>query len=439
MGDVPFRKVYLHGMVCDENGDKMSKVKGNVIDPLDLVRGASLETIVEHAKDRGLSHEEGLKRFKRSYPAVSEMAAGFPAFGADAVRFYLAGNPPQSKRIHLQLRQVERARNFANKIWNATRFALSYLEPLRALNTPAGVGLDAKSLSLADRWIVSRLSVAVDEVNRGLDDFRLDEATAAARRFFWDELCDWYLELCKTVFGSADEAAKESARRTLGRCLETAFRLLHPFIPFVTEEVWQRLPPGVKAVGPGGVCPQHLAVAPFPAPGALPRDEPAERDMAVVQGVVIAVRNIRGELGIKPKDAVMVRLRTDDPKLRQVLADWADGIRFLTIARDVVGETAGSARPKGVGYANVQGVEVLVPLAELIDPEAEAARLGREIGKALRDVEKLEMKLANQQFLTRAPAETVARSRAERDEAQRRVDKLRAALATIEDARSVIG
>jgi valyl-tRNA synthetase len=433
MKDVPFRKVLLHGMVCDENGEKMSKVKGNVIDPLDLVHGAPLETLVEHASPKGVSYEDALKKFKRCYPAVSEMGEGFPAFGADAVRFYLATNPPQATRINLQLRQMERARNFANKIWNATRFALPYLEPLRASDEP--LTLDRAKLSLADRWIVSRLAVAIEEVNRGLDEFRLDESTGAARRFFWDELCDWYLELSKPVFASGSEAQKDAARRTLATCLETAYRLLHPFMPFITEEVWQKLPPAARARRADGTAAAHLMVAGFPRPGEQARDEDAEAKMAVIQGVIVAARNIRGELGIKPRDPIVVRLRSDDVKVRDLLKSYEDQIRILTIAKEVIGEPIGAGeKPRGVGFAVAHGIEVLVPLAGLIDPNAEAARLEREIAKAGKDVEKLEKQLANPAFVERAPAETVAQTRAELGNVREKIRKLRDALETVREA-----
>jgi valyl-tRNA synthetase len=433
MKEVPFRKVLLHGMVCDENGDKMSKVKGNVIDPLDLVYGAPLNTIVEHASPKGVAFEDALKKFKRCYPAVAEMSDGFPAFGADAVRFYLSTNPPQARRINLQLRQVERARNFANKIWNATRFALPYLEPLQGGDAP--VTLDRSALSLADRWILSRLAVAIEEVNRGLDEFRLDESTTAVRRFFWDELCDWYLELCKPVFAGGTEAEKDSARRTLAVCLETAFRLLHPFMPFITEEVWQKLPAGVRAHRADGARADSLMVAAFPAASEQARDADAEAQMALVQGVIVAARNIRGELGIKPKDPIVVRLRTDEASRRALLKSYEDQIRILTIAKDVIGESLGTGeRPRGVGYAVVQGVEVLVPLAGLIDPQTEVARLEREVAKVRKDADGLEKQLGNPAFVERAPAETVAQKRAELADKQLKIQKLQEALATVREA-----
>jgi len=432
MKDVPFRRVLLHGMICDENGEKMSKVKGNVIDPLDLIHGASMDVLVEHASMKGTPKEDALKKFKRCYPAVAEMGSGFPAFGADAVRFYLGTNPPQAKRIHLHLRQIDRARNFANKIWNAARFTLPYLEPLQDLDSASDVlRPEFAKLALADRWILSRLAASIDDVQRGFEEFRLDESTGAIRRFIWDELCDWYLELTKTVFASDDEAAKDSARRTLGTCLETALRLLHPFMPFLTEEVWQKLPAGLRARRTPGGPAAFIMVAPFPAAGDVPRDTDAERTMEVLQAVIVAVRNIRGELGIKPKEPINVRVRSANAGHRALVHAYADAIGALAIAREVHVEEASTTRPAGVGYAVVGEIEVIVPLEGLIDPAVEAARLEREIAKAGKDVERLEKQLANDAFVARAPAETVTQARADLDASRARVERLKLAVIAV--------
>ena len=434
MGDVPFKRVLLHGMVQDERGDKMSKVKGNVIDPLHLIHGASLDTVVEAASQKGTSKEDALKKFKLCYPSYAERGEGFAAFGADAVRFYLATNPPQAKSIKLQLRQVERARNFANKLWNATRFALPYLEPLFADGADGSMPSVAE-MSPADRWIVSRLSAAAGEVNSGLDEFRLDECTTAARRFFWDELCDWYLELTKPVFNGEDERAKSITRRVLARCLEASFRLLHPFMPFVTEELWQKLPASVRSPRANGTEAPHLCVAKFPAAGDFAGDAESERPLVFLQGVISAARNIRGELGIKQKDAIALRIRGANEAQRTLLAQYDAQVRWLTIASGVTVEEPGP-RPKGVGYAVVEGVEVIVPLAGLIDPKAEQARLEKEIAKGKKDLEKVNKQLTNENFVSRAAAEAVQAAREEASTLTSRLAKLEAAVAVVREAES---
>src|SRR6266540_2770808 len=201
MKDVPFRRVLLHGMVVDENGDKMSKVKGNVIDPLDLIHGAPFEEVVQKTLPDA-PREEALAKFKKSYPSTAQMGAGFPSFGADALRFTLASYSPQAKRIALAPKRIDGYRRFCNKIWNATRYALPYLEA-RAGSVASGEV--PKVTWRANRWILSRLATAIAEIDRGLSDFRLDDASGALYRFFWNELCDWYVELTKPVF--QDEAS----------------------------------------------------------------------------------------------------------------------------------------------------------------------------------------------------------------------------------------
>ncbi|MBL8681355.1 MAG: valine--tRNA ligase [Myxococcales bacterium] len=432
MGEVPFKRVLLHGMVCDERGEKMSKVKGNVIDPLHLIHGATLPTIVEAASQRGTSAEDALKKFKQCYPSYAERGEGFAAFGADAVRFYLATNPPQATRINLQLRQVERARNFANKLWNATRFALPYLEPLFDEGADGSMP-SAAEMSPADRWIVARLAAATEEVNRGLDEFRLDECSTAIRRFFWDELCDWYLELSKPVLNGADERAKSTTRRVLARCLEASFRLLHPIMPFVTEELWQKLPASVRAPRANGAVATHVCVAKFGAIGDYARDEAAERALAFVQGVITAARNIRGELGIKQKDAIALRVRPASDEQRALLTQYDAQIRALTIASGVTIEAPGR-RPRGVGFAVVEGAEVIVPLAGLIDPAAEQARLEKEIAKGKKDLEKVNKQLSNENFIARAAVEAVQSTRDEAASLAARLGKLEEALAVVREA-----
>jgi valyl-tRNA synthetase len=434
MGEVPFKRVLLHGMVCDERGEKMSKVKGNVIDPLHLVYGATLDTVVEAANPAGTPADNALKKFKQCYPSYAEKTEGFPAFGADAVRFYLATNPPQAKRINLQLRQLERAKNFANKLWNATRFALPYLEPLRADGADGSLP-PASAMSPADRWILSRLALTAQEVSDGLEGFRLDECTTAVRRFFWDELCDWYLEITKAVLNGTDEVAKDVTRRVLANCIESSMRLLHPFMPFVTEELWQKLPDAVRSKRRDGRPAEHLCVASFAEASEFARDEAAEREIAFVQGVITAARNIRGELGIKPKDAMTLILRTDDAAQRALLDRYEAQVKSLTIAHGLTVEAHGP-KPKGVGYAVVDGAEVIVPLAGLIDPKAEAARLEKEIAKGKKDLEKCSKVLSNENFIARAAPEAVQSARDEQSALVARLSKLEEALLVVRDAES---
>ncbi len=429
LGEVPFRRVLLHGMVCDETGAKMSKVKGNVIDPLHLVHGATLEEIVANASG-GAPFAEGIKKFAESYPSTSGMKEGFPAFGADAVRFYLASHAPQSKRINLNLSRLQGYRDFCNKIWNATRFALTHIHDA----PPRPAGAFPRPESLAERWIVSRLAHAVAEVNKGLDEFRLDEATGAIYQFFWYELCDWYLELCKPVFESGSDAAKASYKRTLAHCLETAHRLLHPFMPHLTEACWAHLPEGSRARR-GDALSECLALTPFPGDDDGARDPEAEAEMDALRASIEATRRLCAELGIKPGSALAVTFRSPDAARLGTLEAYDGAIRRLTRAKATAYEVApaGAARPKGSGYAVTHGVEMVVPLAGLIDPAAEGARLEKDRVKSLKEAEGIAKRLANKDFVARAPAEVVEKDRARCAELRDRAARLEAALSLLSE------
>ncbi|MCC7536116.1 MAG: valine--tRNA ligase, partial [Deltaproteobacteria bacterium] len=331
MGKVPFRRVLLHGLVTDEDGDKMSKVKGNVIDPLDLVNGATIESLVEQAKDGG-ADGGAIGKLKKRFPE------GFAAFGADALRFTLLSYSPQTRKIALQVKRIEGYRFFCNKIWNATRFALMHVKDV----VPRQDGSAPAATTLPNRWILSRLAATTDEVERGVSEFRLDDATNALYRFFWHELCDWYLELAKAELSaespssrpspedgpSGPMAARDETRAVLAHVLETSLRLLHPIMPFVTEELWQRLPrPSSR--------PASIVVAPFPRAGFDGRADGAADDaMRVLQAVISAVRTMRAEHELKPAVVLPVLLRTESVTSRALLE--AEKARIEALSRATV-------------------------------------------------------------------------------------------------------
>lgn len=433
MGEVPFRRVLLHGMVCDEKGNKMSKVKGNVIDPLDLVHGAALRQIVEHAS-QGAPYEEALKRFAEAYPSTSTLREGFAAFGADATRFYLASHPPQSRKINLNLSRLQGYRDFCNKVWNATRFVLTHIADVGERPT----GAFERPASVAERWILSRLAHTVSEVNRGLDEFRLDEATAAIYQFFWYELCDWFLELCKPVFESGTAETKGSYKLTLAHCLETSLRLLHPFMPSLTEECWEHLPVAARRSLTDGSVSEGLAIAAFPSALDASSDPSAESQLATLKGVIESVRRVCAELGIKPGAAITPTFRTSDERTRSLLVDYDKALKRLTRAKGFTVELAHevSERPRGVGYAMSHGVEVMVPLAGHIDPAAEAQRLQRDLAKVHKESDGLSKRLNNSEYTQRAPAEVVARDRERLTELEHKVERLREALSTVAELTS---
>jgi valyl-tRNA synthetase len=419
MGEVPFRRVLLHGLVVDENGDKMSKVKGNVIDPLDLIHGASFDEVVQKALP-GAPHAEALAKFRKSYPSTAQMGSGFPGFGADALRFTLSSYSPQAKRIALAPKRIEGYRHFCNKIWNATRFALPYLEGTVA----CAEGEPPSVASRHDRWILSRLATAIEEATRGLDEFRLDEATSALYRFFWNDFCDWYLEMTKPVFAGTDEVHKRETRATLAHVLETSFRLLHPFIPFLTEDLWQRVPrPPTRPVS--------IALAPWPKPNEGKPDAEAERAMAIVQAAIGAARSIRSEHEVHPGAQVPVVLRAPTEELRALLASEIVTIRTLAKTDgDPRIEPSGGARPKGSVMSVAGDVEVLVGLVGLVEPKKEADRVEREIKKCDKDLAVMRKKLSSPSFVDKAPPEVVA-------EARQQLEALERTRQRLEEARGI--
>jgi valyl-tRNA synthetase len=419
MGEVPFRRVLLSGLIVDETGDKMSKVKGNVIDPLDLVNGATFTDMVAKTMP-GAPEAEALAKFKKAYPSAAAMGTGFPAFGADAVRFTLATYPPSNKRIALAPRRIEGNKHFLNKMWNATRLALDLLGDF--------AGRDDRDdapppRAFYNRWIRSRFAAACAAAHDGLGGFRIDEAAHAAYRFFWTDLCDWYLELAKPIlrkqtdgsFLRPDEVPEMQA--TLAYVLEGSLRLLHPMMPFITEELWQRVPrPASRKAS--------VAFGPYPTPDgssgeSASRSAETEAWMETLQGVVSAARTVRSEHDIDKKAEVPVRIRSGNSEVVAFLRGHAEAIRLLVkTAGDPVFEAPGGARDQGTTVSVVAGahgpIEVLVTLKGLVDPKDELARIERELKKLEKDLGALEKKLASSGFVDRAPPEVVEESRRQR-------------------------
>ncbi len=423
MGEPPFKRVLLHGLVVDETGEKMSKVKGNVIDPLDLIHGAGFETVIDKALPDA-PHDEALRKFRKAYPSAAQMGAGFPAYGADALRYTLATYSPQAKRIPLSPKKIEGYRHFCNKIWNATRYALTYLEGAKVQ------GAAPKATSLANRWILSRLGAACEAARVGIDEFRLDDAANALYRFFWNELCDWYLELTKPVlnptvaFAEVDPAERDETRDVLAYAIEAALRALHPFIPFITEELWHRVPRPADG-------PVSIALATFPHRSVAPEDGEAEREMDAVQAVISGIRSVRSEHEVHPAAEVSVTLRTDDDGLAAVLVRESRSIRALAkTAGNPVVSRRGGERPRGAVMSEAAGVELLVSLRGLVEGAKEAQRVEREIKKTEKDIAALEKKLALPSFADKAPPEVVVESRA-------MLEAMRKRRLDLEDARGI--
>ncbi|HVU01444.1 MAG TPA: valine--tRNA ligase [Polyangiaceae bacterium] len=411
MGEVPFRRVLLNGLVVDETGEKMSKVKANSIDPLDLIHGAPFDSVVQKALP-GASVAEASQKFKRAYPSVAQMGQGFPAYGADAVRLTLASHSPQARRIALSPKRIEGYRNFCNKVYNAVRFSLGNVGGVTLSGKPP-----AAPKLLVNRWILSRLGRAVEESTAGIRGFRLDEGSGALYHFFWNELCDWYLELTKPIFLEGSDAEKAETRETLAHSIETALRALHPFVPFVTEELWQRVPRPASR-------PKTIALAPYPT-RADGRDDPeAEQDAKRLMDVITAARTIRSEHEVHPGAKVPLRLRTTDAGARSLLSAEARFVAFLAKTDGAPVVEGPGERPRGFVVSVTGDVEVLVGLKGLVEGKKEAERIERTLKKIEKDLAGLEKRLSDPKFLANAPAEVVVQAKDQKAQLERQRERL---------------
>jgi valyl-tRNA synthetase len=414
MGDVPFRDVYITGLILDEHGDKMSKSKGNVIDPLDIVDGIALEALIAK-RTSGLMQPQLAptidKATRRQYPQ------GIAAHGTDALRFTFAALAAPSREIRFDLARVGGYRNFCNKLWNAARFVSL------ALGEYAPQAQQPLQLSIADRWIRARFGRMLGTLERALADYRFDYLANALYEFTWYDFCDWYLELTKPLLqaDSASAAARRGTQHTLAQILEALQRALHPLMPFITEEIWQRVAPLAGISGPS------VMLQPYPAAADFPADEEAEREVAWVQAFVLAVRQIRGEMNISPGRRIPVLLkgaRAEDERLLARHRAWLErlaGLESLTL----LGPEA--AAPQAA-VALLGTLTILVPMAGLIDASAEAERLGKLLARAESDLAKTRGRLANAEFVRGAPPAVVATERQRAQELERTASGLAAQL-----------
>jgi len=406
MGEVPFREVYVHGLVRDSEGQKMSKSKGNVIDPLDIVDGIDLESLVRK-RTTGLMQPRlapGIeKATRKAFPD------GIEAYGTDALRFSFASLATQSADLRFDLARVGGYRNFCNKLWNASRFVLLMLED------ESGRALDPQLLTgeiepgVADRWIASRLGTTLQQVDQGFADYRFDYVATALYEFTWYEFCDWYLELVKPILQAEHTAlaAKRAARRTLVTVLEALLRALHPLMPFITEEIWQRVAP---LAGVAAAADPTVMVAPWPAAADWPRDAAAEADVAWIKDFVLGIRQIRGAMDISPARRLPLLLENADSVDRARLATHQTYLQRLAGLDSLrVLEPGESAPPAAL--AVMGALRALVPMAGLIDPEAEVARLEKRMAKTREEIKRANAKLGNDNFVRNAPAEVVSQER----------------------------
>jgi len=414
----PFREVYIHGLVRDAHGQKMSKSKGNVLDPIDLIDGIDLETLV--AKRRaGLMQPQMADKIEQH--TRKDFPDGIPAFGTDALRFTFAALASTGRDINFDLGRIEGYRNFCNKLWNAARYVL-----LNTEGKDCGQQGEVVILNAADNWIVSQLQQTIREVTAAIESYRFDLAAQAIYTFIWDEYCDWYLELSKPVLTDPESSidALRGTRRTLVRVMETVLRLVHPLAPFISEEIWQRMAPLA------GISGRTIMRQPYPIADLSLVDAAASAEIDWVKSVIAGVRKIRSGMSIDPRKPLPVLLQNGSATDRDRLENnrhYLENIgRIEAIIWLDTGEQAAESATALVGE-----MKLLIPLSGLIDKDAEIARLAKELENRSKELLRCEQKLANAGFLDKAPAAVVAKE-------QSRASSLKQAISDLEEQKRKI-
>jgi valyl-tRNA synthetase len=418
-GDTPFRDVYITGLIRDEHGDKMSKSKGNIIDPIDLIDGIDLESLVAK-RTSGLMQPHLRERIEKN--TRKQFPNGIPAHGADALRFTLCALATMGRDIRFDLGRIDGYKNFCNKLWNAARYVLMNTE-----GQDCGQQGGEVELSAADRWIRSRLGVTIAEARAQLAAYRFDLAAQALYEFAWYEYCDWYLELSKPALNSADASAaqKRGTRQTLVQVLEAYLRLLHPMMPFVTEEIWQSVAPLAGRSGP------TIMLQPYPIATEFPQDAAAERSIAPIKAAILGARQIRGQLNIPQSREIVIHYQSPHEDDQHSLSASATVVKAVGRISELHFAATGAQLPPSA-TASIDQRTISSPLAGLIDdPAAELARLQKRKAKTLQDLDREEAKLQNSKFIEGAPAEKVA-------EVRTRISDFKRQIAEVEQQEEVV-
>ena len=391
MDDVPFREVYITGLVRDANGQKMSKSKGNVLDPLDIIDGISLDDLLAKRTSNLMQAHlaPGIEKQTRS-----EFPDGISGYGTDALRFTFASLASTGRDVQFDLKRVEGYRNFCNKLFNATRFVLLNTQSMDPQQEP-------DKRNVIDLWIISKLQQTEQSMAEHFAEYRFDLAATALYEFVWNEYCDWYLEMAKPILnGESNALEKQATRITLVRVLESILRLAHPIMPFITEELWQQIAPRANKVGP------TISLQPYPIADVTCIDHNALEEVEWVKRVVMGVRRIRSEMNVNPGKRLPLYIAnaTDSDNAR--LNNHAELLHFLARLDNIKLLSSDDTKPEAA-VSLVDQLQLLIPMAGIIDKDAELKRLARELSRLQNEVKRLSAKLNNPGFTSKAPSAVV--------------------------------
>ena len=409
---VPFKKVYVHGLVRDQDGQKMSKSKGNVLDPLDLIDGIDLETLVNKRTGNMMQPQLAKKIENQTRKHFPE---GIDAYGTDALRFTFLSLAATGREIKVEMNRMRGYRNFCNKLWNAARYVLMNTE-----EQDCGIHGEAVELTLADRWIISRLQETEAQIDKHFTEYRFDLLANTLYEFVWNEYCDWYLELSKPVLWDehASPERLRGTRRTLVRVLEAILRLAHPLMPYITEEIWQKVAPLAGKQG------DTIMLQAYPQAEIDKIDAQANADIEWLKAVMLAIRNIRGEMNLSPAKEIKVLLRNASSEDQRRLEETRILLNKLAKLEQIDLLAEGEEAPMSA-TGLVSQMEILVPMAGIIDKDAELARLQKELDKLDKEITRLDGKLSNPGFVSKAPADVVEKERAKLNEMQSAASRLK--------------